>query len=121
MCGKDSATLNNVHASFNNKDWTLLDYLNLNLGSSLKEYKLHCSCKLLDLNSTNEDEPRVLISPLLEKKRQNLKFARFLKGAMVIAKICNRTRHGRHQICKKFPRNGIEETSMAIDRLFATR
>jgi len=41
---------------------------------------------------------------------------------MVIVKTCNQTRHGRHQICSVFfPRNEIEETNMAINRLLATQ
>jgi len=78
------------------------------------------SCKFSYLDYTNEDEPRGLILPLQEKKRRNLKFARFLKGAMVIVKTYNQTRHGRHQICSVFfPRNEIEETSLAINKLLA--
>jgi len=77
--------------------------LELELGIKLKGIEVSLSsCKFPYLDSTNEDEPRGFISPLQEKERQNLKFARFLKGAMVIVKTCNQTRHGRHQICSAF-------------------
>jgi hypothetical protein len=77
--------------------------LELELGIKLKGIEVSLSsCKFPYLDSTNEDEPRGFISPLQEKERQNLKFARFLKGAMVIVKTCNQTRHGRHQICSVF-------------------
>jgi hypothetical protein len=77
--------------------------LELELGIKLKGIEVSLSsCKFSYLDYTNEDEPRGLILPLQEKKKRNLKFTRFLKGAMVIVKTCNQTRHGRHQICSVF-------------------
>lgn len=80
-----------------------MDYLNLNLGIELEGIEASLSsCKLPDFDSIVEDEARVLIPPLPEKKMWNLRFARFLRGAMVIVNTCNQTRHGRHQICNVF-------------------
>jgi hypothetical protein len=81
----------------------VLGLLEFELGIKLEGMEVSLSsCKFLDFDSTIEDELKVLILPVLEKKKQNLNFARFLKGAMVIDKTCNQTRHGRHQICNVF-------------------
>jgi hypothetical protein len=40
----------------------------------------------VELDSKVEIAPKVIVSPFLEKKKENLKFARFFKGAMVVRK-----------------------------------
>jgi hypothetical protein len=76
MCSKDNIRFNNVNASFNNMvkhswiTWTWTWIKLEGIEASLSSYKLP------NLDSIVEDEPRVLIPPLLEKKEVKLEICR---------------------------------------------
>jgi hypothetical protein len=101
MCSRDNARVNIVNASTIGLNVPRL--LELELGIKLEGIEASLSsCKLPNFDSIVEGEPKALILPLREKKKQNLKFVGFLRGAMVIVKTCSQIRHGRHQICSVF-------------------
>lgn len=59
------------------------------------------SCMFVKPNSKARVTPKVAIPPLLEKKRQNVKFVGFFRGAMVFGKYLQHISLTTYKNCNK--------------------